>query len=324
MREAWMSAVELQREAHAWHLTDIGNAWTEMFHEGLFGKAALIDTVTVSETNRMYRESCYRADSMYVSGDMQQIIQAAATDIPSDLEFHHHNLLCNSGFVVFHEPMLGTDVNGDGIVAKGMLWNKAVVNVIAKDGSTKERAPVVFLWMMTDTWDERDAFNRFITNSETTEKLRELHAPPPSRLVPGHLLIIPFDYQYLAQWPKGDGASMTEDFARFFVALNLVAQQNIAETAQIKTPRAIRRRWDLPPEFMFTLITLRRKKLKLPDDHVPQPVEWSRRWVVRGHWRNQYYSKTDTHDWLYIHEFIKGPEDKPLVVTKQRVFDFRR
>jgi hypothetical protein len=74
---------------------------------------------------------------------------------------------------------------------------------------------------------------------------------------------------------------------------------------------------------MITLITLRRKSVK-KDDEEPAKIEWSRRWVVRGHWRKQWYPKSQTHDYVYIHDFIKGPEDKPLVITERRVFNFRR
>lgn len=53
----------------------------------------------------------------------------------------------------------------------------------------------------------------------------------------------------------------------------------------------------------------------------PQPVtveqearniEWSHRWVVRGHSRNQYYPSTGEHRTIWIESYEKGPEDKPF------------
>lgn len=43
-------------------------------------------------------------------------------------------------------------------------------------------------------------------------------------------------------------------------------------------------------------------------------VEWSHQWLVRGHWRQQYYRSDNTRRPLWIAPHIKGPSDKPLVV----------
>lgn len=46
-------------------------------------------------------------------------------------------------------------------------------------------------------------------------------------------------------------------------------------------------------------------------------VDWSHRWVVRGHWRMQRF-KDQNGEWttrpVFIHPYIKGPEAKPLLV----------
>jgi hypothetical protein len=53
-------------------------------------------------------------------------------------------------------------------------------------------------------------------------------------------------------------------------------------------------------------------------------VEWAHRWVVRGHWRKQpcgpNYSEIKV---IYIAPFIKGPEDRPLIIS-EKVYDLRR
>jgi len=54
------------------------------------------------------------------------------------------------------------------------------------------------------------------------------------------------------------------------------------------------------------------------------PIEWSCRWVVNGHWRNQYYPGVAEHRLIYILPFVKGPADKPLKVPKSTVFTVTR
>lgn len=52
--------------------------------------------------------------------------------------------------------------------------------------------------------------------------------------------------------------------------------------------------------------------------------EWSRRWVVDGHWRNQPCGpKHGDRRLAYIHPYVKGPDDKPLV-AKTKVYVVER
>jgi hypothetical protein len=40
--------------------------------------------------------------------------------------------------------------------------------------------------------------------------------------------------------------------------------------------------------------------------------EWSSRWLVKGHWRSQYYPSKQKNNPLWIMPYVKGPQDKPL------------
>ena len=47
-------------------------------------------------------------------------------------------------------------------------------------------------------------------------------------------------------------------------------------------------------------------------------VSWSHRWLVNGHWRNQWLPSRAAHRLQWIAGYVKGPASKPLVV-KDRV-----
>lgn len=47
--------------------------------------------------------------------------------------------------------------------------------------------------------------------------------------------------------------------------------------------------------------------------------DWSCRWIVRGHWRNQWYPSLGEHRQRYVAPHIKGPPDKPLQVSDRAV-----
>lgn len=53
-------------------------------------------------------------------------------------------------------------------------------------------------------------------------------------------------------------------------------------------------------------------------------IDWACRWVVRGHWRRQWFPKRDTHAPVWIHPYVKGPEDRPFKPEKPVVYSVSR
>lgn len=52
-------------------------------------------------------------------------------------------------------------------------------------------------------------------------------------------------------------------------------------------------------------------------------IEWSRRWVVNGHWRWQAHGpRRELRRRIWISDFIKGPEGKPLIVSP-KIYDLK-
>jgi len=69
------------------------------------------------------------------------------------------------------------------------------------------------------------------------------------------------------------------------------------------------------------VVTLRAiKRVKVREGEEPEPVDWSCRWMVRGHWRNQWYPSLGIHQAKFIGSYIKGPEDKALRLPKAQLF----
>lgn len=68
-----------------------------------------------------------------------------------------------------------------------------------------------------------------------------------------------------------------------------------------------------------TVITFRRVD-RDPKMEGTAKVEWNHRWLVRGYWKWQPY-KNEEGEWakkrIWINPYVKGPEDKPLVITQK-------
>ncbi|MDI9941398.1 hypothetical protein SIM91_02125 [Rhodococcus opacus] len=71
------------------------------------------------------------------------------------------------------------------------------------------------------------------------------------------------------------------------------------------------------------VVTLRRAQSSRADDDAATTVQYSHRWMVRGHWRKQRFPSLGTNKPIWINEHVKGPDDAPLIV-KEKVIAWRR
>lgn len=327
-RGGWHRALDIQLDTHKWGNTERGMAYNYGFMLSMFSDSAdLIDendltptyTEFCLEMERHFQTTLWRGDTIYITSDMLHVIMQAAEDLPEDLELDPKTLMSQYGFALFEEAILGEDAQGKTLTVRGIAWECNPVrpefgigNI--QPGDLKMAAVIYFL---TDPYDLRDEVNQ-----QFQHQLGQSHTPLPP-LTLSH--IYPMMEGTCAPKVEKQGMELVSGIVKLFLAMQILSRQTIGEPQRFRPDRAQRRRlqreYPDQPERLITLITLRRKSVKHHEE--PQKIEWSRRWIVRGHWRKQYYPKTKTYDWKYIYEYVKGPEDKPLV-TGRRVFDFRR
>lgn len=107
---------------------------------------------------------------------------------------------------------------------------------------------------------------------------------------------------------------------RLVHALFLMLSQTLVAREHERGDRKMARRMKqmgVPNE--VTIITFRRIKYDKKMEGEAK-VEWNHRWLVRGFWRWQPY-KNEEGEWarkrIWINPYVKGPEDKPLVITNK-------
>lgn len=327
-RGGWHRALDVQLDTHKWGTTYRGMAYNYSFMLSMFSDSAdLVDereftptyTEFCKEMEEHYQISLWRGDTIYITSDMLHVIMQAAEDLPDDVQFDPKTLMSQYGFALFEEAILGTDLNGKTIATHGIAWE---CNPVRPEFGIRDIEPgdlkmASVIYFLTDPCDLRDE-----VNAQFQHQIGRDGSPLPPLALSHVYPLMEGDTA-----PKGDkpGMELVSGIVKLFLAMQILSRQTIGEPQRFRPDRAqrrrIRREYPQMPERMITLITLRRKSVKHNEE--PQKVEWSRRWIVRGHWRKQYYPKTKTYDWKYIYEYVKGPEDKPLV-TGRRVFDFRR
>ncbi len=82
--------------------------------------------------------------------------------------------------------------------------------------------------------------------------------------------------------------------------------------------RAERAGWTSEP--LVRVIRLRRIQAAAHDHDAPSQVDWACRWVVRGHWRQQWFPSVQQNRPMWIAPYVKGPDDKPMKAPRATVF----
>jgi len=91
--------------------------------------------------------------------------------------------------------------------------------------------------------------------------------------------------------------------------------------------RAARRRLEkMGVEHVPTVrvVELRRRETVEREPGASAAVEWSCRWIVRGHWRQQWCSASREHRPVWVTAHVKGPDGKPLRPPRATVFEVVR
>ena len=234
------------------------------------------------------------------------------------------DLLCPNGFVLFEKPLRLNDVYEHEVAYRAFAWQ------LSSEERTGDFGIIVTLWSHVD---DRDYYTD-IQPPEDVEALRRgwgHHKFLLTHLSPvwfGHMpevdedgYLLEMDDEFGRIRPEG---TMPAGVMAFF----RLAQQRILERQRMRPDRAYRRRAKRygQDEPYVTVIQLRRSR-QYEEGEGESEVEWSKRWIVGGHWRRQRYGKKDEEPYyrnIWIAPYVKGPDDKPLEIRDLRAWEFKR
>jgi hypothetical protein len=257
-----------------------------------------------AEGTRWWTEDTFRRAELYwVSPEMSELIAKMYPSIPDCVA----QPPCERGFVVFGKAIPGTDAaNGGPIHTTAFMWGD--VNTMLGDCYAIE------------TYCHRDALYSFLHISEK-ERERFAQEAMPLKLHPtggsewpkGTMIS---DFSVLGRETADREESMMEDRRLLACFWALCSQKITLEERwepDRRTARQFTRRQQnaIPP--WVRVIRLREPTTRSRGADQGE-VEWSHRWIVGEHWRNQWYPSTGQHTPKLIHAYQKGPADKPLLL----------
>lgn len=296
-------------------------------------------------------EALNTSETFFVTKEMSALVAAAAQTMPSDA-IHQSDLPCPSGFVYFDQPIPlweGIDPRDpaarDAIQVRAICWRQS--QIMPRDTGTvfkDDRADGTLGRDRGDTsgatdpgvaftvYVDRDTLADFSFRDDPDE--RAVHPSIPNTVmydISGWTFdSVWFPTPYDMTEEEADAGGTTPSIAFFrtmLLAFFRLTFQKIAVPRKESFGRALYRQaaragLDVPELGTISIVSLRREK-RTTDNSIPNPVDWSHRWIVAGHWKNQWYPSLKRHQRIYIHPFVKGPDDKPLAI-KDRIYSLER
>jgi len=284
----------------------------------------LVDTVA----NHVRAGEAYR-----VSPEMAAVTIHAARGLDEDDKVDRSLAPTPCGIVRFDHPLPAIDARGVHQKVHWITWGPGVVvrkNAFGQD--VEEPSVVVTAW--NDTADPDEVSERLLNSDDP--KQREAYRSIMGRwsmvgmtTMPHGRSLGPSEIDPEAQYAEsiisaGDTPIAYTNVMRYLHALWLLLDQTITDVRpeHLRTSVA-KKAWKKNLPGRVTVIQLRRtaNEGKTAGE---SSVDWSHRWLVRGHWRWQACGPGNAErKRIWIHPFVKGPEDKPLVVNP-KVYDMRR
>lgn len=272
------------------------------------------------------------ADAYRVTDEMSTLVQFAASKLDDSDRVDRTMPPTSWGFVRFDRPLPIREARGRQMLGHYLVWGQATREMKNSFGALEERPALMLSWW-NDLYDGPDEVAALMMKEKDPAARRRLAeyfgrwgfcgaevvldgqrmGPPTDRLT--------FDQQAAILADGDSPAEETTNTVRYAHALWLLLGQTITRVEQEEIPRAAQKhigRMEIPGR--VSVITLRRTAGSRSEGE--SAVQWSHRWVVRGHWRWQPYADGRVER-IWIHPFIKGPPGLPFAVT-QHVYQLSR
>jgi len=322
----WAEALDTQLDTWRWFREELGARELRGFAESFMEKAidpeqhglgpeelqAAIHSANWKQASALGKaieaipRMLWQADPIYVDHEMMPLVDAAVGSWKAE-PLIETDILIPTGFLLLPRPVYVTDIHQKSMSVRAFLWHPSVIiNEV-----TEEETSGIVLCLFSNMDDPDD----YQPDEEIIRYLRHMRT---TKLALCHIVGWPYGENTHQKGGANNGVEIVQCILRLMA-------QTIAVRSEAHAPRAIRKRIERAnfPTKRITVVTLRRPEGERdPDAH--RDVAWTRRWIVDGHWRNQWHPSLGIHRQIWISPYVKGPTDLPLVVPKAHVYQFVR
>jgi hypothetical protein len=265
----------------------------------------------------LHRVSLTLGETFAVTSEILDVLESAMTTMP-DFGLHNSDLPGSGGFAYLERPVILHDSFGKTLVVKAVTWHRAMTHTDETRAELRIRPWRGGTEIEDDEWEKAEhrgiVVIQFTDPSDPRDHMHTEWRDARDRIGKHNMSWSPLWSLFAGAWdfedsPHNDGMKFLACFFRFLQTTWVDPRVTVPDRPVIK--RAKRHG---VPEPQVKVVQLRRRERRSTRDPNAEPVEWQHRWIVSPHWRNQWFPKLGVHKQIPIAEYIKGPEDKPLIV----------
>lgn len=333
MSASWRTALDAQMGQWRWTRTEPGYNYlvaklNREVKDLRVESADIINRLVSAEEPKLLD-----ADPIFVSSEMCDLVEAAASlDLADPFRpepLYVTDLPTDTGFLWYEKPFWIPDRFHEPVTLKAASWAPIVVMAEGETHETADLKTAMERWR-SGGMDWKDGAGIALTlysewDDEPAEELRKM-GMPPGPLAPLHFTPWYFGMTYDGNDVDENGKETgAEWWWRILQITFRLMQQQLAAKEHFRSERHQRRemRRIAFPERETLVVRLRRERHgETADEH--GPANYSHRFIVSGHWRNQWYPKAEEHRQIWISPYVKGDESLPLVIKPRRAMVWTR
>lgn len=262
--------------------------------------------------------------------DITRAVMQAAESLPRDVALHESWLHADAGWWWFgnHTPLVGASLVG---TDRGLPLERPIHALVYR--YMKERHSIS-LELLSGAHDEPTPGPVAISGHEwkigttLTDFLAQIDSAATkssfekgARAAVNRLGLKDYRESDRDTWIKIWVANITMA-ALTFAAGSLWLSQRVLVEEPAQASRGARRRAEkIAGTSEVRVVRLRRTEHAAESEDAERAAgeggrSYSCQWVVRGHWRNQYYATVKAHRPIWIDPYVKGPDEAPLKTSK--------
>lgn len=304
----WSAALDARVALIRWWEGGVGAAYADAYAEAVRSEPGQEPAQQAAAVLHREASRLRVAPSYWVTPDMMEVISHAAESMPPE-PLVESDLPTTFGYVLFPRPWVVDDIHGKPLRLIAVSWGPC----------SSQRTDDVGMALV------------FYAPDDDIEDGLSSCGMTPAHVAPwwyGQDFMDKTNYVYArTTYPEIENVTerAVETASRVFrlmKALWTISQQRLLGSIGVAqaTRHARKRAERAGVESTVRVITLRRVCHPGAGDE-SQEVRWSHRWLVRGHWALRHARDGDRL--VYILPYVKGPENRPLLV-KDTVFRVAR
>lgn len=324
--QPWERALSAQHEIIGFASSSWGKKYFKYWLDDRSGKYGTAQSSTSASAFVNCLPDMMAAEPVYVTGEMQDLVYSAMEGFHGGENVVESDFFLRSGFVLLERPFVVLDQKNKRVAWRAISWHleemsfSSVTNdddyreINRKARAGEEIAVEVKMGVRLIMWSSID------DEDDYSHTFHEIDSIVKTNWLVAHALTLPLEDISKTVDTMGGQESSTLLFVR---VMNKLMGERIVTRSHYKASRSLRRhsqRLNLP---VSEILVCELRRRSTPSEGIGERRNFSHRFVVHGFWRNQWYPSIGMHRQKYIADYIKGPDDKPLII-KQRVWQWDR